>query len=231
MRWTGRYFLRLPQKRWPFAMKTRIASDFVESPWKVFPPFCLLLLVGWTAAAAQENHATPTAAPAPTAAANVSTNAAPKVFSPGVGEIMKLADAGVSTLVIRSYIETSPITYRLTEADVIGMKVHHVPDEIVTLLLRRSAGERTARAQAQQNAAAILWSAHLMASGGFDPDSYDYFQYNYLQPRTLAAGYQQFFPRFSPAVAYGMGYAPGWGFGSPYGFWPSRPHYPGWWRN
>jgi hypothetical protein len=126
--------------------------------------------------------------------------------SPGASEIVKMVDAGVSTEVIKAYIECSPTAWQPTDADVIALKKHNVPDEVATLLLKRGAQARTAVARAKQDAVARAMSARRMASGGLDPESYDYFQYYYLQPRAMASAYERLSPYYYPWFPYRYGY-------------------------
>jgi hypothetical protein len=142
-------------------------------------------------------------------------------YSAGVDEILNMVQAGVSTEVIKTYIENSPIAYSLSATDVIALKEHAVPDELTTALMKRGA---TLRMQVQQSA--TLTATPLAYPGGnrryyrLDPESYDYFQYYYLYPRTLAAANQ----RFYSSDAFSPGFAPyGNGFYRPPAFWPLPP--------
>ncbi|MCX6905462.1 MAG: hypothetical protein NTW03_18685 [Verrucomicrobia bacterium] len=152
-------------------------------------------------------------------------------LSPGISEILKMADAGVSPEVIKTYVESSPMAYQSTEADVIALKQHHVADEVVILLLKRGAQVRVALAQAKNEAAARALALRTRASGGFDPDSYEYFQYYYLQPRAQASMYQRLYPYAYPRFPYAYGQAAGFGptFSSGLTY-PVYPDYPRGWR-
>lgn len=147
------------------------------------------------------------APPATNAApANVSTKAAQvSALSPGVEEIIKLARADVSPLVMRTFIECAPKSPQLTSADVVALKEGRVPDEVVTLLLHRGAQARNTAALAKADANTRATNTRLLASGGFDPESYEYFQYYHLRTRTLATAAQRLGPH-------------GYGFGGPHGF-------------
>jgi len=171
----------------------------------------LALLVCWgVTATAQENSAQGATAPAIQSGQGVATNVPPlKPLSHGVGEILKLADAGVSTEVIKSYVECSPIPYQPTDVDVIALKKHNVADEVVTLLLKRGAQVRAALTQARNDALARALTSRRMTAGGLDPESYDYFQHYYLQPRALASVYERLAPYSSPLFTYTYGYAAG----------------------
>jgi hypothetical protein len=142
-------------------------------------------------------------------------------YSAGVNEILNMVQAGVSTEVIKTYIENSPVAYSLSAADVIALKEHAVPDELTTALMKRGA---TLRMQVPQsvalNATPLPYRGVNRRSYRLDPESYDYFQYYYLYPRTLAAANQRFYS--SDALSPGL--APyGYGFSGPPAFWPLPP--------
>jgi hypothetical protein len=131
-------------------------------------------------------------------------------YSPGVDEVLRMVQAGVAKEVIKAYIESAPIAYRLTAADLIALKHQAVPDELATAMLKR--GTEVVREVNQLN---NLHAAPPASAGanrsyrGFDPEAYDYFQYYYLYPRTLAAANERFFsssPSFSGFAPYHYGY-------------------------
>ena len=97
--------------------------------------------------------------------------------SNGVDEILKMVQAGVSTEVIKTYIENSPIVYSLNATDVITLKEHAVPDELTTALMKRGATLRMQASQASNvsNASRLRWQQPRYS--GLDPESYEYFQY------------------------------------------------------
>ena len=157
---------------------------------------------------------------APTPAAQSTATNQPSSLSSGVSEIVKMADAGVSADVIKVYVECSTTAYQLTDVDVVTLKKHNVPDEVVTLLLKRGAQARTAVAQARNEAVAHALSSRNMASGGLDPNSYDYFQYYYLQPRALASAYARLYPYYGYYPSFGYHYGP---YSYPYSLPPGPP--------
>lgn len=160
---------------------------------------------GWGAAGFAQEAATGQGRPVAPANQTLTTNQAPsRPLSRGVAEIVKLADAGVSLGVIKTYAECSPIPYQPTDVDIIALKQHKVGDEIVTVLLKRGAQVRAALAQARNEALARALAARRMAAGGLDPESYEYFQHYYLQPRALASAYERLAPYYyPPAYPYG----------------------------
>src|SRR5690349_15740774 len=48
-------------------------------------------------------------------------------LSPGVDEVLQMVQAGVSTEVIKDFIEHSSIPYKLNATDIIALKNHSVP--------------------------------------------------------------------------------------------------------
>jgi hypothetical protein len=202
-------------------------GDSLLDSLSVLPGSFLAAAILWTAPAlAQEDsQRTNTVAGDAVKASSPATNQpAAATFSPGVIEILKMADAGVSAEVIKSYIESSPVAFAPTEDDVIALKKHNVGDEIATLLLKRGSEARVAAAEAKREAVARVLSSRQASSGGFDPESYDYFRYYYLQPRALAAAYQRLAPYYGPHFARPYGYGSAYGFGAPYS---GRSFYPG----
>ena len=140
-----------------------------------------------------------------------------------VSAILKLADAGVSTEVMKTYAESSSTAPRLTDEGIIALKKHNVPDEVTLLLLKRGTEARTTAARNRQDAVLQLVTTRRMASGGFDRESYDYFQYYYLQPRAMASAYQRLAPYHYPYYSRPYGYGPAYGFGRPFSGRPVSP--------
>jgi len=142
-------------------------------------------------------------------------------YSAGVEEILSLMQAGVATDVIKAYIENSTVAYNLSAADLIALKKRAVPDELATAMIKRGAALRAEAQQAVRFAATRRANARTNARAyGLDPESYDYFQYYYLYPRTLAAANQRFYSSDtgSPGLGpYGNGL-----YGPPV-FWPLPP--------
>jgi hypothetical protein len=129
----------------------------------------------------------------------------------GVDDILRMVAAGVSADVIKAYIENSPIAYSLKAADIIALKEHGVPDDIAKALVKRGAELRT---QVGRNLNAISNRRY----NALDPDGYDYFQYYYLYPRTLAAANQRL---FAPSGPYS-----GFSWPAAYGYWGPLPFQP-----
>ena len=137
-------------------------------------------------------------------------------LSNGIAEILQLIEAGVSNELLEAFIESSPVAYQLSAGDVIALKQKGVSDSITVALLKHGSKLRaTAPVQTPGQAASVQKPLvrYRPAPMGLDPDSYEYFQYYYLHPRTLASVYQR------------LGI-----YGAPYPYGPYRPlrtAYPG----
>jgi hypothetical protein len=212
-------------------MRTLKPSEFGKLPLNLILHLLAgFLAVCWAApAAAQEGGAgTNTVVEGAGKTQSPATNQpSSAVRSPCVAEVMRMADAGVSKEVIKTYIESTPTAKPPGDEDIIAMKQHNVADDIVTLMITRGAEGRMAAAQARQEALARFVAARGNASGGLDPESHDYFQYYYLQPRALASAYQRLAPYSYPGLAYPRGYGSMSTFGPRYFGRPVYPHYPG----
>lgn len=152
------------------------------------------------------------------------SEAAPdREYSEGVDEILKMVKAGISSEVIRTYIESSPVAYSPTAADIISLKKDEVPDELTTAMMKRGAALKAQVSQAvTPNPPGSAHPGGSRRQYGLDPEGYDYFHYCYLYPRTLAAANQSFYTpgAFSPGFGT-YGYGPG--YYAPPAFWPMRP--------
>jgi hypothetical protein len=172
-----------------------------------------------------------TSAPAPSVAASTnSTLPAPAAqstevkpdpksrYSPGVDEVLRMLHAGVSPQVIRSYIENSPTHYALTPQELIALKKEGVPDELVSAMVQRGGALAAQAAQAATPRTVLVpSSAPRQMYGGLDPDSYEYFQYYYLYPRTLAEANQRLYTPYPSFQGFGA---------YPYGFYGAMPFNP-----
>lgn len=145
-----------------------------------------------------------------TGPADVATNRSPaRAFSPLVEGVIKMADAGISPSVIQTYVESSLETEPLNEEEVIALKEHNVPDDVVTLLLKRGAERRDLKQQRTNEAIARAVAARRSVTGGLDPESYEYFQRYYLQPRAAASAQRRLAPWSGPRRFHPYGAAPG----------------------
>ncbi len=181
----------------------------------------LALVIGLAASAAEPaNSNTNTLAPKPAGLVLATNQPASDALSPVVTSILKMADAGVSMDVIKAYVENAPAAMKLNDADLIALKRHNISDDVSMLLLKRAAQARTALAQAKQQAAARAASTGQNPAAGLDPESYEYFQYYYLQPRALASANQQLLQAYYPPFPFRSWNRPG------LGFWPGPMYFP-----
>jgi hypothetical protein len=231
---SGRYFacpahkLMLMKTTWSFTPK-RLALKLCLAS---LTAACGLAILRATPAIAQA--AQPANAVAVTNAVATATNPSnqpPAVaLSPGIAEILKLADAGVSADIILTYVESSPAGPQPTEIDIIALKEHKVPDEVVKLLLRRSATARNEATKARNEAVLQVVESRRAVTGGLDPESYDYFRAYHLQPRAVASANQRLYPHAGPYAPRGYGYGPVFTYGVPLAGRPGYPVYHGGFR-
>jgi len=141
--------------------------------------------------------------------------------SPGLDDILQMIQAGVSTEVTKSYIENSPIRYTLTPSEIIALKKQGVPDELTSAMLKHGAMPAAQPSlQGKPRALILPYSGGYRPYGGLDPEGYEYFQYYYLYPRTLAAANQRLYTPFLSMQGFG---AYPYGFYGPMAFSPLPP--------
>ncbi len=133
--------------------------------------------------------------------------------SPAVQEILRMLDAGVSKEVVKTYVQSAPASSQPSPSDMIALKEHAVPDEITVALLKRSAELAQQGQRPSQSQVGVVSAPPDRAGNPFylDPESYEYFQYYYLYPRTLANAYDR------------LGYYP-WSYNPGY-YGPVPPYY------
>lgn len=133
-----------------------------------------------------------------TAPAAEPTRSALERHSPSIDAILQMAEGGVSTNVIKSYVESSLIPFDPTPADLLALKKHGVSDEITMAIIQRGT---QLREMTQKNLASAPAPTPPPASAGFDPEGYDFWWYHYAYPRTLAS-IDQRMASFSSPYAY-----------------------------
>jgi hypothetical protein len=228
---SGRYFacsaynLLLMKTTWEITLKRLALNLFPAS----LTAGCALAVLGATSAVAQEAQpANVLAATNAVATTPNPSNQPPAVaLSPGIAEIVKMADAGVSADVMLTYVESSTAGPQPSEKDIIALKEHKVPDEVVKLLLRRSATARNEATKAKNEAVLQVVESRRAVTGGLDPESYDYFRAYHLQPRAVAAANQRLYPYAGPYAPRGYGYGPVFTYGVPLSGRPGYPAYRG----
>jgi len=186
----------------------------------------MLMFASLTMAGGAEDRRLETSSVAPADAGSIQTNApapAPErkrlgrpSTSAAIQEILRMLEAGVSKEVVKAYVESATIASKPTAADMIALKQRGVPDEITVALLKRSAQlsppVRPENSQPMPNFAALPRYATNAANPAYlDPESYEYFQYHYLYPRTLASAYDRLglYPWAGPWAYYPGYYAHG----------------------
>lgn len=166
----------------------------------------MLMFASLTVAGGAEDRRLETSSVATADAESIQTNApaptperkrlARPSTSAAIQEILRMLDAGVSKEVVKAYVESASIASKPTAADMIALKQRGVPDEITVALLKRSAQLsppfRGENSQPMPNVVVLTRSAADSANPAYlDPESYEYFQYYYLYPRTLASAYDR----------------------------------------
>jgi hypothetical protein len=179
-----------------------------------------VLLIGqpllW-ASVQEEKAATPSAVVPPPASSETATTmpdpqskkpeaqeCSAATYSPSIQEMLKLADAKVSTDVLKSFVEHSTIGCQPSAAEIVALKEHGVADDVITALMNRGA-----QVQAQTNASrtrvAVPTIVRDLSTGGYlDPESYDFWYYHYAYPRALSDSYRTLPPYYPP---YAGGFA------------------------
>lgn len=123
-------------------------------------------------------------------------------LSAGTQDLIRMAEAGVAKEVMKAYVENASVAFVPSAADMIQMKERGVPDEVTLALLKRS-GE--VRRQPRPPGLPI----RSQSTGQMDPEGYDYFQYHYLYPRTLASAYGRLNYYPGPYSSWGGNWVPG----------------------
>ncbi len=192
----------------------------------------LTILLVFCAAAQQ----TSTGAASASAGATAGATAQSPAPSTPISDILKLLDAGVSKDIIKAYVEKTLTGYQPTAADIIALKQHGVTDDVTALLLTRAPeAAATPRPAAGVPAQAVPLTESALPSvaapeyvsgantGYLDPEGYNYFQYYYLYPRTLAFANQQLNYGATASPSFYNGYGYGYGSYAPMVFGPYAP--------
>jgi hypothetical protein len=89
-------------------------------------------------------------APAPAANTNPSGQPGSNPYPAGVGEIVKMMNAGVDTNIIKTYIHGSFMYWNLSSQDIINLKQQGFPSDLVAAMLQRDAELRDQAMHAAQ---------------------------------------------------------------------------------
>jgi hypothetical protein len=163
----------------------------------------------------------------PKAAPSAPASQEQKQYSPGVGDVLKLLQAGVSKDVIKAFVEHSRVVYQLNAEDVIALKQQGGSDELITAMVKRGAPPAGYARRAPDAAATGSAQPANTPESGLDPESYEFWWYHYAYPRALASANERLLSSYGPYFGYpgygysGYGYAP---YG--YGFYQSLPYQP-----
>lgn len=138
------------------------------------------------------------------------------ISSPAVSDVVKMVDAKVDPTVIKAFIQNATTTFNPSASDLIALKNHGVPDDILTAMLERGAQVRTQIAQALQKQAPPAPS------------------YEAAPPSVAAPAPEAAYPADygSYAAPYGdYSYAYPYGYSYPYSYWYNYgyPYYSYYW--
>ena len=119
-------------------------------------------------------------------------------YSPSIQEMLKLADAKVSTDVLKSFVEHSANACQPSAAEVIALKERGVDDEVITALMNRSAEVKAQAGPSRARVAVPTIVKDFSTGGNLDPESYDFWYYHYAYPRALSYSYRTLSPYYPP---------------------------------
>src|SRR5262249_34386762 len=136
------------------------------------------------------------------------------ISSPAVSDVVKMVDAKVDASVIKAYIQNSTTTFNPSASELIALKNHGVPDDVLTAMLERGAQVRTLIAQALQRppAAAPTYAMPTTAPAAAAPEpaytSYPvdygapYADYSYAYPASYSYPYSYWYSYGYPYYSY-----------------------------
>jgi len=161
-----------------------------------------------TEAFAQEEASAEVASPLPTTAPveNLPTEPAKAqskdaTVSPGIADVLKMAEAGVSMTVIKAFVEKSSVPFDPSAEDLIALKERAVSDDVTAALLKRGAKVRSEIVENTESVAVPTVVRDLSTGGQLDPESYDFWYYHYAYPRALSYSYRTlapYWPQYYP---------------------------------
>jgi hypothetical protein len=141
------------------------------------------------------------------------------ISSPAVSDVVKMVDAKVDSSVIKAFIQNSTTTFTPSASELIALKNHGVPDEILTAMLQRGAEVRSQIAQSLHRPppAAPTYASPSTAPSMAPEASYESYPSDYASYGAQYADYSYGYP-------YGYSY--------PYNYWwynYSYPYYSYYW--
>jgi hypothetical protein len=122
-------------------------------------------------------------------------------YPSGVADVVKMLDAKVDEKVIKAYVQNSPVAYSLNADEIIALKRHGVPDDVVAAMLARGAEVRAQAAKVSPaGGSPAASSAYPYAPA--PASGYDY-PYSYgTQP--VYSDYGPYYPDYAyPSYGYG----------------------------
>jgi len=140
------------------------------------------------------------------------------ISSPVVSDVVKMVDAKVDISVIKAFIQNSTTTFNPSASELIALKNHGVPDEVLAAMLERGGQVRSQIAQSLQKPAAPPTYAAPMPTPAVAPESTP-ISYP-VDPTSYGAPYADY--------SYGYPY----GYSYPYNYWwynYSYPYYSYYW--
>jgi len=160
-------------------------------------------------------------------------------YSAGIADILKMTDAGVGTEVVEAYVRNSATPYQPSAAEIIALKEHGVPSDVIVALLARGGELRSLAAQAQPDQAGsasspapLPQSAETAAPATAPAYAYGpqpaYSVSSHTYPAVVYPGYSYWWYDYSYASPYfyrplfSVGY---YGYSHPYYHGRSRPYY------
>src|SRR5271165_4179634 len=79
--------------------------------------------------------------------------APPVRYSAGVADVLKMMDAKVDPAIIQAYVKSSSVAYNLNAGEIITLRDHGVPADVLTAMIQRGGELRGQAARASQVAA------------------------------------------------------------------------------
>jgi hypothetical protein len=195
----------------------------------VVQAFCTLTLLASPAPVPAVPASTP-----PANAANqtsAATNAQAAVpFSRGVGDVVKMLDAGVDTEVVKTYIENAPIAFQPTANEIIALHERGVSSDLITAMLHRG-GELRAQARSAQPVAQAPAAPPPAAYPAAPPVNYGYPDQTVYPAYSYGDyAYGDAYPDYAvyPGSSVSLGFGWGWPYyGAGWG-WPGYGYRSGW---
>ena|SRR5579862_651985 len=170
--------------------------------------------------AQQAPAVTPTTTPAPLILSGRQSARPAGTYSAGIAEIIQMLDAKVDAQIVIAYIQNSSIPYNPEAMELIALRDHGAPVEMLTALLHRGDELRLLLAQAQSRsnpapAASVYDYAPEAASSAYTPDypdssnvPYPFTYYNYANgwPVGYMGGYRSYWYARGASYRNGYGY-------------------------